>query len=261
VDLGLEGRTYVITGGSAGIGLGTARCLVEEGANVAACARGGQALDEALRSIDPDGQRTLGVPLDVTTVGAAGVLFDRTMERFGQVDGIVNNVGTSIRGPFDDLEDDDWFQDLNLKLFPAVGLVRAALDELKRRGGGSIVNVLSIGGKQPGAGSMPTSVTRGAGLAMTKAMSKEFAPHNVRVNAICIGIVRSAQQDRRWQAEGPHMGRDAWYDRLAREVAIPLGRVGEPDEVAAMIALLLSDRAGFTTGTAINVDGGQAAVL
>lgn len=261
MDLGLDGRTYVITGGSAGIGLGTARCLVDEGANVVACARGAAALDEALRSIDPTREHTLGVPLDVTADGAAGVLFDRTMQRFGRVDGIVNNVGTSIRGPFEDLEDDDWFRDLNLKLFPAIGLVRAALGELTDRGGGSIVNVLSIGGKQPGAGSMPTSVTRGAGLAMTKAMSKEFAPHNVRVNAICIGIVRSGQQDRRWQAEGPDMDRDAWYEQLAGELAIPLGRVGEPEEVAAMIALLLSDRAGFTTGTAINVDGGQAAVL
>jgi 3-oxoacyl-[acyl-carrier protein] reductase len=261
VDLGIAGRTYLITGGSAGIGLGAAERLVREGAQVVTCARDGDRLAEALAAADPGGDRSLGVAMDVTAPGATERLYDAAVERFGGVDGIVNNVGTSLRGSFADLSDDDWTRDLDLKLFPAIRMVRAALPGFRERGGGSVVNVLSIGGKQPGAGSMPTSVTRGAGLAMTKALSKELAPDGVRVNAVCVGIIRSLQHDRRWQDEAPELSRDAWYDRLVAARGVPLGRAGEPDEVAATIALLLSDLAGFTSGTAINVDGGQAAVV
>lgn len=261
MDLGIEGRTYLITGGSAGIGLSAADRLVREGANVVTCARGADALAEAMLGIDPTGQRAVGLPLDMTRPDAAQTLYDHATSRFGRVDGIVNNVGTSNRGAFSDLTRDDWQSDLDLKLFSAVELVRAALPEFTERGAGSIINVLSIGGKQPGAGSMPTSVTRGAGLALTKAMSKELAPHNIRVNALCVGIIRSQQHDRRWKEQAPELTRDEWYSHLAEQHAIPLGRAGEPDEMATMIALLLSDASGFTTGTAINVDGGQAAVL
>jgi NAD(P)-dependent dehydrogenase (short-subunit alcohol dehydrogenase family) len=261
VDLGIEGRTYVISGASAGIGLGVAARLVAEGANVAGCARRPEPLQEAFERIDPGGEQTLAVPMDITAPPAADELYAASVERFGSVDGIVNNVGTSLRGPFAELDDDAWYRDLDLKLFPAIRLVRAALPAMTEQGRGSVVNVLSIGGKQPGAGSMPTSVTRGAGLAMTKAMSKELAPVGVRVNAVCVGIIRSEQHDRRWQQNAPELTRDQWYDRLVEARSIPLGRVGEPDEVASLIALLLSDLAGFTSGTAVNIDGGQAAVL
>jgi NAD(P)-dependent dehydrogenase (short-subunit alcohol dehydrogenase family) len=261
VDLGIEGRTYVISGASAGIGLGVAARLVAEGANVAGCARRPGPLEAAFERIDPGGEQTLPVPMDVTAPTAADELHAAAVERFGAVDGIVNNVGTSLRGPFAELDDDAWYHDLDLKLFPAIRLVRAALPAMTARGGGSVVNVLSIGGKQPGPGSMPTSVTRGAGLAMTKAMSKELAAHGIRVNAVCVGLIRSEQHDRRWREEAPELSREGWYDRLTAARGIPLGRAGEPDEVASLIALLLSDLAGFTSGTAVNVDGGQAAVL
>ena len=261
MDLGIAGRTYIITGGSAGIGRGTAARLVAEGANVVACARGEEKLTAALRDIDPPGERTLGVAMDASDPASPSALYERSVDRFGRVDGIVNNVGTSLRGDFRELGDEDWLQDLDLKLFPAIRLIRAALPEMVARGTGSIVNVLSIGGKQPSAGSMPTSVTRGAGLALTKALSKELAPDHVRVNAVCVGLIRSEQHDRRWQDEAPELTRDAWYASLTEQRRIPLGRSGEPDEVASTIALLLSDLAGFTSGTAINIDGGQAAVL
>ena len=261
MDLGIKDRTYIVTGGSAGIGLGTVTRLVQEGATVAAAARRVPQLEEAMRQADPSGERTLAVPLDMQDEGAAESLYTATLERFGRVDGVVNNVGTSTRGPFAEFEEELWRADLDLKLFSAARLVRCALPELRSRGVGSVVNVLSIGGKQPGAGSLPTSMTRSAGLALTKVLSKELAAEQIRVNAVCVGIIRSEQHDRRRRSRAPEMTEDDWYAQIGSQRGIPLGRVGEPDEVASTIALLLSDRAGFTSGTAINIDGAQADVL
>lgn len=260
MDLGIAGRTYIVTGGSAGIGLGTVSRLAMEGANVVAAARRAGHLEEALRQADPSGERTLAVAQDMIEEEAAERLSEAALERFGRIDGIVNNVGTSIRGAFTDLTDEQWLQDINLKLFPAIRLIRTAMPELTARGIGSVVNVLSIGGKQPGAGTLPTSATRSAGLALTKALSKELAPNGVRVNAVCVGLIRSEQHDRRRDEQAPSMTDDEWYAQLTDQRSIPMGRAGVPDEVAATISLLLSDRAGFTSGTAINVDGGQSAV-
>ena len=260
MDLGLGGRVAVVTGGSAGIGAATVRRLVDEGADVVACARGAADLEDALAVADPDGRHTLAVPLDLQEAGAAEELHAAAVERFGHVDAIVNNVGTSRRGAFDELTDADWSADLDLKLFSAMALVRAALPGMRSRRAGSVVNVLSIGGKQPAAASMPTSVTRAAGLAFTKALSKELGPDGIRVNAVCVGLIRSRQHDRRWQERAPELTRDEWYRRILEPRRVPLDRAGEPEEVAAQIALLVSDLAGFTTGAAINVDGGQAAV-
>lgn len=260
VDLGLTDRVVIVTGGSAGIGRATVQRLAQEGASVVACARGEEELEDTLQQVDPDRQRTLAVSLDLREPDAPGELHDAAMARFGHVDGIVNNVGTSRRGNIEDLTSQDWHEDLDLKLFSAVRLVQASLSQMRQRGAGSIVNVLSIGGKHPGAGSMPTSVTRAAGLAFTKALSKELGPDGIRVNAVCVGLIRSRQHDRRWQEHAPELTRDEWYRKVVEPRRVPLDRAGEPDEVATMIALLLSDRSAFTSGTAINVDGGQSAV-
>ena len=260
MDLELNGRTVVITGASAGIGAATAHRLVREGANVVGSARGADDLEATLGEVDTGGERTLAVPLDLRLPESPEQLHEQAVARFGRVDGIVNNVGTSRRGPFAELSSEDWSEDLELKLFSAMRLVRAALPGMRERRAGSIVNVLSIGGKQPGAESMPTSVTRAAGLAFTKALSKELGPDGIRVNAVCVGMIRSRQHDRRWQQQAPELSRDEFYQQAIAPRRVPLGRAGQPDEVAAQIALLLSDRAGYTSGTAINVDGGQAAV-
>ena len=260
MDLALAGRTFLVTGGSAGIGLGTVRRLVTEGANVAACARGEDTLRAALTEVDPSGEQTLAVPMDIAADGATDDLVAAARDRFGRIDGVVNNAGTSLRTPFDEIDQSTWDEDMGLKLFPAMRLVQAVRGEMRERGDGAVVNVLSVQGKHPPAGSMPTSVTRAAGLAMTKALSKELGPDGIRVNAVCVGIIKSAQIDRRWQAEAPELDRDTWYRQNAEKRNVPLGRGGEPDEVAAVIALLLSPTAGYTTGAAVNVDGGVSAV-
>jgi NAD(P)-dependent dehydrogenase (short-subunit alcohol dehydrogenase family) len=133
---------------------------------------------------------------------------------------------------------------------------------MKARGGGRIINITTVEGKSPGKESVPTSVSRAAGIALTKAMSKEYAKHNILVNTLCIGLIKSAQHVRHWQDEGlrnPKLTLKQWYEREGKE--IPLGRYGEPKEAGDLIAFLASQRASYIAGTAINLDGGAAPVV
>jgi NAD(P)-dependent dehydrogenase (short-subunit alcohol dehydrogenase family) len=133
---------------------------------------------------------------------------------------------------------------------------------MKAQGGGRIINITTPGGKAPAARSVPTSVSRAAGIALTKALSKEYAKDNILVNTVCIGLIKSGQHERRWQqanAQDPSLTLEAWYDNMGQNV--PLGRVGEAREAGDLIAFLASGRTGFITGTAINIDGGQSAVV
>ena len=142
-------------------------------------------------------------------------------------------------------------------MFAAIRLIREVLPSMKARGGGRIVNVTNIGAKAPGAKSMPTTVSRAAGLAMTKALSKEYGPHGILVNAVCIGLVRAGQHEARAARLGVDV--ESVYQDMAKSV--PLGRVGQADEAANVIAFLASEAASFVTGTSINIDGGASAVL
>jgi NAD(P)-dependent dehydrogenase (short-subunit alcohol dehydrogenase family) len=181
------------------------------------------------------------------------------IDRFGRLDAVVNNAGTSRAAAFEAVSDEVWRDDLDLKLFAAIRLTRLAVPHLRAAGGGSVVNLLNIAAKQPPAASLPTSVSRAAGLALTKALSKDLARDAIRVNAVLIGLVKSGQHDRKWQQRGGD--REAFYRDMARDRGVPLGRVGEADEPAALIAFLCSPRAAFISGVAINVDGGASAVV
>jgi len=256
----LRGTTALITGASAGIGLAAARRLHARGARVVLCARGEERLDRAAASIGTEG--VLAVQADATVAADLERLHAVAVETFGPVGVLVNNVGTALRGSFLEVTDDLWQQDLDIKLFSAIRLSRLMLrDAVASGSGGRIINILSTGGKHPAGGSAPTSVTRAAGLALTKVLSKEFAPHGVLVNAVCVGIIRSAQHDDRYAAGDGSETIDEFYLRLAKQRGTPLGRAGEADEVAAVIELLASEEGGYVTGTAINVDGGAAPVL
>lgn len=256
----LSGATALVTGGSAGIGLAAARRLHARGARVVICARAEERLRAAATSIGDE--RVLAVRADATVAEDLDRVHATAVEAFGPVGVLVNNVGTALRGPFLELTDDQWQQDLDIKLFSAIRLSRHMLRGAVASGsGGRIINVLSTGGKHPAGGSAPTSVTRAAGLALTKVLSKEFAPHGVLVNAVCVGIIRSAQHDDRHAAGDGSESIDEFYLRLARQRGTPLGREGQADEVAAVIELLASEDGGYVTGTAINVDGGAAPVL
>src|SRR6266508_2189565 len=171
--------------------------------------------------------------------------------RAGHVTGVQTCALPISAGPFEKVDDETWQSDWDLKVMGAVRMSRLVLPHMKKRGGGRIVNITTVGGKTPPARSLPTTVTRAAGLNLTKSLANEYAPDNVRVNTICIGLVRSAQIARRAKGD-----LEAHYAELAKQ-RVPLGRVAHASEFADLFAFLVSERATYITGTAINFDGGS----
>lgn len=263
MDLGLKGKVAIVTGGSEGIGKAAALSLSTEGATVVICARRAEVLEGAAAEIkEATGGEVMVVSGDMTDVDDVQNLIDRTVEAYGKIDILVNNAGTSAAGYFEEVTDETWQYDIDLKLFGAIRCTRAALPHLKAGGGGHVVNITTPGGKAPGPRSVPTSVTRAAGIALTKELSKDYAGDNVLVNTVCIGLIKSGQHERRWEAANeadPSVTLDSWYENMGSRV--PMGRVGEASEAGDLICFLASDRASYITGTSVNVDGGTSAVV
>lgn len=257
MELGLKGKVAVVTGGTEGIGRATALRLAQEGARVAICARRQEMLDNTAAEIKKRGADALAVAADMSKAADVERLMKAVIERFGRIDILVNNAGTSARGKFLEVDDKTWGADLELKVFGAIRCTRLAVPYMKKQGGGRIINITISSAKQPGAESMPTSVSRAAGLAITKALSKEYAADNILVNTVCIGKIKSGQHERRYTKQG--ISAEDYYRQTAKD--IPLGRVGEAEEVASVIAFLASDAASYVTGTSINLDGGMSGTL
>ena len=257
MDLKLSGKVAIVTGGSQGIGRATAMALAREGASVVVAARGKELLETVSADIRAAGGKIAAVPTDVSRLEDCQRLVAAALEAFGRVDILVNNAGTSATGEFESVTDATWQADFDLKLFGAIRLARLAIPHMKKQGGGRIINITNIGGKQPRAKSMPTSVTRAAGLALTKALSKEFAADAILVNTVCIGLIRAGQHESKAAKAGVDV--ESVYVGMGKD--IPLGRVGLAEEVANVITFLASDAASYVTGTSINLDGGTSAVL
>ena len=257
MELGLKGKVAIITGATEGIGRATALKLAREGASVAICARRQEPLDRTSEELRKTGSEVLAVSADMSKKADIERLMKAVIDRFGRIDILVNNAGTSMRGKFLELDDEKWSSDLELKVFGAIRCTRLAVPHMKKQGGGRIVNITISSAKQPGAESYPTSVSRAAGLALTKALSKEYAPDNIRVNTVCIGKIKSGQHERRYTREG--RSAEEYYRETSKD--IPLGRVGEAEEVANVITFLVSDAASYVTGTSVNLDGGISGTL
>lgn len=257
MELGLRGKVVAVTGGTQGIGRATVLRFADEGAKVAFCARRKALLDAFAAELAARGADVLPVVADASKEGEMERFVETVVRRYGRIDVVVNNAGGSGQAPFDKVDDAAFQHDINVKVFAQIRTARAALPHMKKQGGGCIINLNMVGAKQPFAASFPTTVSRAAGLALTKALSKEYAPDNIRVNAVAIGKVKSMQQERRAQAAGITVAEH--YQRTGK--TIPLGRVGEPEEAANVIAFLASDAASYVTGVCINVDGGLSGVL
>jgi NAD(P)-dependent dehydrogenase (short-subunit alcohol dehydrogenase family) len=220
MDLELGGSAFIVTGGTDGLGAALAERLVVEGAHVAVCGRDVERLRRVeARLRDPgfsggNGGDIIAVRADVTVPNDLEGVVTATVEHFGRLDGVVNNAGRSSAGRIDASDDDEWAYDLNSKVMAAVRLIRLALPHLRAAGSGAIVNVLNTGARAPAAASLPTTASRAAGLAVTKSLSKELGPDNIRVNAIMIGLVDSGQWRRRSEATGRSL--EDLYREMAR---------------------------------------------
>ena len=260
MDLKLTGKVAVITGGSEGTGKAIAMRLSECSAKVSICARRDAVLQRAAQEIrDKTGNDVLALSADVTVPEALENFIRSTIERFGRINILINNAGRATGASFETVTDEEWYEDLNLKLMAAVRCSRLVIPHMRAVGGGRIINITHPGGKQPGAGSCPTSVSRAAGIALTKALSKDLLPDKILVNTVCLTSIKTAQGVRGWQAQGSPGTLEEYWERQGKNH--PLGRLGEAAEVADLVAFLVSDRAAFITGTAINIDGGLSAVV
>jgi len=257
MDVSLAGRTAVITGASKGIGLAIAKRFAASGAEVAIIARGREALDDAVKAIKANGRRVVGIQGDVAVAADVKRAYDEAMKALGKIDIVVNNAGTSATSPFEKLTDEFLQHDFDQKLFAAIRLTRLVWPQMKERRWGRIINVLNIGAKAPRGGSAPTSITRAAGMALTKVLSHEGEPHNVLVNAMLVGFIEADQHVQAAKRAGIEL-----KDYMAaRAKDIPLGRIGRAEEFANMACFLVSDLGSYITGTAINVDGGRSPVV
>jgi NAD(P)-dependent dehydrogenase (short-subunit alcohol dehydrogenase family) len=257
MEISLQGRAAIVTGGSKGIGLAVGKRFAASGADVAIVARGREALDAAVKEIQGTARaRVIGLPGDVAVPADLKRAYEQSVQAFGKVDIVVNNAGTSRNGAFEDIPDEVWREDIDQKLFAAIRLTRLAWPAMKERRFGRVINVLNIGAKAPRKGSLPTTVSRAAGMALTKVLAHEGAPFNILVNAMLVGFIESDQHVQRAKKEGI-----ALADYIARRTKdIPLGRIGKAEEFANLACFLASDAASYITGTAINVDGGHSPV-
>ncbi len=258
MDISLAGRAAIVTGGSKGIGFGIALRFAQSGADVAIVARGRDALAQAEKRVsDAAGRRVVTVVADVANAGDVKRAYEEAMQRLGRIDIVVNNAGTSRAGPFESLTDEIMQQDLDQKFFAALRLTRLAWEQMKARRWGRVINVLNIGAKAPRGGSAPTTISRAAGMALTKVLAGEGAPHNILVNALLVGIIEADQHEQAAKRAGVPVA--DYLARFAKD--IPMGRVGKPEEFANLACLLASDAGSYITGTAINVDGGRSPVV
>jgi 3-oxoacyl-[acyl-carrier protein] reductase len=260
MDIRLDDRTALITGGSLGLGAAMAETFCAAGAKVAILARRPEPLEATRAAIaEQTGAAINAYVCDVADADQVTEVHARAVDELGPIDILVNNAGHAKAAPFEDITDADWQADLELKLFAAIRLTRLVLPGMKERRWGRIINLLNTFAKAPAPGSAPTSVTRAAGMALTKVLAGEGARHNVLVNALMIGRIESDQIRRAYDSRP----RDEDYaDFLARAGKdLPMGRFGDAQECANLACFLASDAASYVTGCAINMDGGLSQVV
>jgi len=260
MQVDLTGKVALITGASKGLGKAMAHRFALSGADIVMMARNPDVLHSTAREIATDtGRKVRGYVCDVSHATTLEQAYKTIQKDFPVIDILVNNAGSSARSPVANLTHDMLFADIDLKISPALRLVQLVLPAMREQRWGRILNVVNIGAKAPQPGSAPTSMTRAAGIAMTKVMAHEFARHNILVNALCVGRIRSEQWVRNHLRDHPEVSFEEYLRE--RSADIPLGRMGEAQEFAQIACFLASDLASYITGTAINVDGGASPVV
>ena len=258
MDLQLSDKVVIVTGGTSGIGLATCEQLLAEGAIVATCGRDAGRLD-TMRATHGTGRfadRLLVHRCDVRDVDEVARFVDAIDERFGRIDGLVNNAGQSRMKPLAEVDWSDWTDELDLKFASVLHPLQAALPKLRLSPSGSVVNINAVLARQPETHLITTSAARAGVLNLSKNLATELAGDGIRVNSVLLGLIESGQWHRRHEAADTELGWVEWSAELARSRGIPIGRVGRPAEVAAVIVFLLSPLAAYVTGSTIDVAGG-----
>jgi 3-oxoacyl-[acyl-carrier protein] reductase len=252
VDLSLDNKIALITGGSRGLGLASARALAAEGCNVAICARGTERLAAAAAEIETVAPgRVAAIQADVSTPAGVELVISRTVDAFGGIDILVNNVGRAGGSTLLETSDADWQAAIDETLFPAIRASRLAVPHMRARGGGVILIIASIYGREAG-GRMTYNAVKAAEISLAKALAAQLAPMNIRVNSIAPGSILfpGGSWHARQQADPEGIA-----DFVRRE--FPFGRFGRPEEIANVVAFLASDKASWISGASVVVDGCQ----
>jgi 3-oxoacyl-[acyl-carrier protein] reductase len=264
VELGLNARACIVTGAGRGIGKATALALAGEGASVLLVGRSEAPLKEVVRACDDAGGRPETFVLDVRDVDAGARVVFECLERFGRIDALVNNAGTTTVRALEELTDEDWQEQWELNVMAPMRLMRDAAPAMAQRGWGRIVNVSSTSGKRPGRRNMAYSVTKAAELSLSRSFADLYAGEGVLVNAVTPGPVGTEL----WLAPGGMADQEAAQKGITREQLltatagnVPVGRLGTDREIAAVITFLCSEAASYVTGAAWSVDGGLVPVI
>jgi NAD(P)-dependent dehydrogenase (short-subunit alcohol dehydrogenase family) len=263
VELGLTGRRAIVTGGSKGLGMAIAGELLAEGASVAICSRHADELEEAaaeLRKAAAAGQQLLALPCDVTDPAAVTDFVAAATAALGGLDILVNNAGGARPGRFATLTDEDWHDDIEVKLFSQIRCIRAALPHLRASAAPRVINVNALYARYPDPAFLASSVNRASCLSLSKALSIELGGEGILVNSVNIGFVETPQWQNIHRRRAPEMPADEFFGQLAK-AEVPLGRFGRPEEVAGLVAFLASDRASYIAGASIDVGGGMGKFL
>ena len=254
MDLGLQDKVAIVTGSSRGLGLASARALVAEGCRVCLCARGVEALAEAALEVEAAARRpnmVVTVQADVSTNDGVERIVERTIETFGGIDVLVNNVGRAGGTDLLATSDAEWQAAFDETLFPAIRASRLVVPSMRARGGGAIIMIASIWGREAG-GRMTYNAVKAAEISLSKALAQQLAPLNIRVNSVAPGSILfpGGSWHKRQQADPQGIA-----EFVRRE--LPFGRFGRADEVGAAVAFLASTRASWISGACIPVDGCQ----
>lgn len=259
IDLQLDNRVILVTGGSSGVGLALVGDLLAAGARVATCARDVERLEVSIGELpNYDRERVLTLSADVREPDDVTTFVGAAVERFGRIDGLVNNAGQSLLKRFDETSWTEWQAEFELKFLPVLTAVAASRKHLADGGGGSIVNVNAVLARQPEARLAATSAARAGLLNLTRTLAEELGPEGTRVNSVLLGLIDTGQWRRRYEARDSDHDQswEEWSANLASSRGITLGRLGSADEVSFVIMMLLSPRSSYTTGSSIDVAGG-----